>query len=143
MAQRRKSESTEALEVSEGSPLDIAAAKRAEEAEREGISLENPFPVLPVPESGKAEKTLEKPIPVFIRDQRGSFLPGWVVGLICYSGVEGGTGTPSVSVGRRVAQKCPGETLYQVEIREDQFDRPLAQDDVMRGEYRAGQLLKR
>jgi hypothetical protein len=142
MARRKKSDG-EPLEVNDGSPGEMAAAKRMQDGEEIGVVDVNPFPVLEPPASGRREKTLEEPIPVFIRDPNGGLRKAKLTGLICYSGTAGGDGTPETESGRSVAHKCPGATLYEVTIDEDDHGRKLNPQDVMRGKFRWIQLEKR
>jgi len=139
---RRKKEGGEPLEPPEGGPLDVATDEFLAGAEDRGIEIRNPFPVLECPASGKAEKAIDPPIPVALRDPQGHLVPGLMVGMECHSGIAGGTGTPNGQEGRAEHVKCPRETLYVVEFRFDAYGRPLAKQDIMSGSYRYTQLVK-
>ena len=76
---RRRSRDSEALDSPDLTPVAMAAV----DAEVAGFpSAVEKLPKLDPPEGGgKAEKPLDKPIPIFVRDPQGGLRPGQIVRL--------------------------------------------------------------
>lgn len=139
---RRKTPDGEALESPEGSPAEIAARAIAEQG-----TGEEPTPGLPTMEPvayGSAEKPIDPPVRIWIRDQHGGFRPGLLVGMEIHAGVaptiQQDPSVPAEAAGRTYRAKRLGETLYQVLVNRDAAGNLLPKQEHVTGTFAAEQL---
>jgi len=125
MARRRRALGGEELETDPRTPGEQAA----DDAIEAGY-VPPQLPTLPVPALGKAEKAVDPPIFVFIRDPRGAgaSIPAEIIGMECQSGMN--------DQGLKVQAMRAGETVYIVRRR----DTPAGQKPVQ-GTFPADQLI--